>query len=344
VKTRHLALLVVCVGCMSCGSAESGRATNAAHSSAGLRLGKPVRLPAKVEDELVTASTLAAGNVLLLGTSGGDLYALDRDQAGAKPRRLASLSQKITDIAASPDGRMVGAVSVAGTAAVGPVAGTVRVGPLDISPMSVSFDGSGDRVAFGGFGVAVYDANTGQPTETYEQPMPAGGRSPYDEITFTKSGEVSAISAEGVDRWTPASPLAVGTTIGCECAAAASALSRDGATAAFGTADGHVVILDVGTGQIREDRTVSTNTNDHVFAVAVSGSGRRIVAFAASGKGLLWDQRLARATWRGRLIGKLNPSNASFVHENALKIDSQTGDSDDGTGFGLAPFLVRMSA
>jgi hypothetical protein len=342
VNARVVALLlVVCVSCCSCAAAESGRRTSTVQSDTQLTLGKPVKLRAKVHGELVTASTVAAGDVLLLGTSGGHLYAVDLHRAGAKPRRLATLSEKVYDVAASPDGLMVGAVSVGGSAAVGPVAGNVRVGTLDNAPQSVGFDASGDRVAFAGFGVAVHDAHTGSPIGSHEQPVGDGGRSAYTDVGFTKTGEIVAADDKGIDRWTPTSREAVGTTVECDCSSVA--FSGDATTIAFSTADGHLVIMDPSKGLVREDRTVTTDMSDRVTAVAMSDSGRRVAAFTLSGKGLLWDQRLGRITWRGRLAGKMLLTEASFVGENALTIGSQTDESDEGSGFGLAPFLVRFS-
>jgi WD40 repeat protein len=335
---------IVAIACLlaACGRDASTRHPSRPPSLSVVRLGRPSHLPTRVGDDLVTASALTSRDVVLLGTSAGNLYAVDRTKANATPRRLAHLSEKIMAVTSSSDGQFVAAVSVGGSAAVGLVHGLVRVGHLDTTPESVAFDDASDHVAFAGFGVQIYDAITGDFVASYAQPVSARGRSPYDAVAFMKGGQIIAASVEGADRWRAGSPRAIGQTIGCDCAADGVAVTPDGRTVVFGSADGHLVIVDVRSQLIREDRTVSVDPNDHVFAVGASITGHQIAAFAASGRGLIWDDRVRRVTWHGS-IARTFPTRVTFASETMLKLDNHTNESDNGTGFGLAGLLVPIT-
>jgi WD40 repeat protein len=233
-------------------------------------------------------------------------------------------------------------VSVDGDIAFGAIDRPMVVRRLDTYPASIAFDGATSQIAFAGFGVVVYDLSSGERRATYRQPLGPGGRGTYESVAFTPDGKIVAASLDGVDPWRVGDTRVSQGTIKCDCAADGVALSGDGQRAVFGTADGHVVVIDAQDGRVLTDRTVSADLDDHVFAVAASDDARIFVAFSASGAGLLWDQRARRVVWRGRLMNVF-PTRVAFSEDRALLVETQTNESDAGTGFGLAPWLVPLT-
>jgi WD40 repeat protein len=275
-----------------------------------------------------------------VGTSGGRVYAISGTRTGENP--LARLSGKVMAVALSNDARLAAAASVNGDIALGDTHSRLRVGQLDTPPGAVAFDSRGSQVAFAGFGVNVYDASTGHGRGNYRMPLGAGGRTDYEAVVLAPGGKIVAAATDGVDQWHVGSPSASRPTTTCDCVADGGALSGDGRRAIFGTADGHMVITDTRDGTVLTDKTVSPQVSDHVYAVASSTNGNLFAAFAASGKGLIWDQAAKRVVWRGRLK-HVFPTRVSFLDTHAILLESQTNESDTGTGFGLAPWLVPIT-
>ena len=307
-----------------------------------LRVNSLRPLQRTVAGEIVTASALMPSGELIAGTSAGHVYALARESRDNSPRLLVSLSGKIMAVAVSRDGTMSGAVSVDGGAAVGRTAGQVLKGGLSTSPASITFSPTGHQVAFGGFGVKTFDAATGAKTGDYAQPVGSGGRGTYGAIAFAGSHLLVAASVDGVDRWRIGSRDPTGATLSCSCGADGVGLSGDGRRAVFGTADGHMVIMDTTSRRVIADVTVSTNVEDHVYAVAADQSGRLVFGFSGSGTSAAWDGGKRRVVWRRNLSG-LSPSRADFVGYNEVLLQSQTTDGGSGTGFGLAPWVLPLS-
>lgn len=296
----------------------------------------------------MTASALAPSGALVAGTSAGHVYALARQRRDTTPRLLVALSGKILDVAVSPDGTLFAAASVDGGAALGRTSGQVLKGALTLSPASIGFDASAKHVAFGGFGVKTFDAATGAKTGDYAQPIGSGGRGTYEAIAFTRTRLLVAASVDGVDRWKLGYRDPMGSTLRCGCGADGVTLSQDGRRAVFGTADGHMIVMDTTSGQVVADVTVSSNLEDHVYAVATDERGRLAFGFAVSGASAAWDAGERRVVWRGNLrdVSPSNtefPTNADFVAHDEILIQSQTNKSDRGTGFGLAPWVLPLS-
>jgi hypothetical protein len=312
-------------------------------TTGGLHLGQPRMLWSKVHRELVTASAVAGqGTTVLDGTSAGNLYAVPPTGVATNQRPIARLSGKIIAVGLSRDGHMGAGASVSGDIAVGAIDGKMLTGRLEITPESVAFNRTGTQVAFGGSGVTVFDASTGATLGNYRQPLSPLGRDTYQDVAFAPDHRMVAAAYDGVDQWKVGQSRVTVPTVVCDCAPDGVALSGDGRFAIFGTADGHMTITEVASGRVIADRTVSTNLEDHVFAVAASSTGDAFAAFAASGAGLIWERHTHRVAWRGKLA-RLFPSHVSFVGHRALLIGSRTNESDAGTGFGLAPWLVPLS-
>jgi WD40 repeat protein len=306
------------------------------------------RLPAKVNGHLVTATALTRDGLLVVGTSAGEVYTAsasgkisDGRWTFSKTPRMR-LSGTIGTVRVSPDGRFVAAVS-GDQIALGDLRGGYGVTGSDMAE-SASFDSTGSQVAYGGFGVKVFDTRTGHLRATYKQPMSSGGRGTYEDVRFAPAGDrIIAVSAEGVDVWNVGTNKAASPTLTCGCAADGAVLSSDGSRAAFGTADGHMLIMETMSGRVLADRTVTHTTGDHVFAVAFSEDGDLVAGFSSTGAGVLWDNQKKRVIWQGNPKGIFEPTGVDFVGKNALLVRSQTNESDSGTGVGVASFLVHFS-
>src|ERR1700749_3405710 len=124
------------------------------------------RLPAKVNGHLVTATALPRDGLFVVGTSAGEVYTAsasgktpDGRWPFSKTPRMR-LSGNILTVRVSPDGRFVAAVSGDQIALGDLRGGGYGVTGSDMAE-SASFDPTGSKVAYGGFGVKVFDTRTG---------------------------------------------------------------------------------------------------------------------------------------------------------------------------------------
>lgn len=326
----------------SCDSTEGGTDTD--QSKEYLRLGGPIPLPSQVNGELVTASALGPDDLLVLGTSGGNVYTGKRKSFVSSTRPLGTLTERISSISIAKSGNFIAVSSAGGDIALARTGGKLyssKVNEGGVLP--TAFNEEGTRIAYGGFKVYEYEVETGNEIMVYEQPMLSGGRGQYLDLRIMEDGRVMAASVEGVDIWKN-KQTAEGTTITCECMADGVALSDNGKMSVFGTADGHLVVVDNSTRDILVDRTVATDSNDHVFATAASSDGRLIVGIASSGAALIWDVPKNTTAWQGKITVK-SPSRIQFVDgDRALLVESQTEQSDQATRSGMAPFLISLSS
>jgi hypothetical protein len=304
------------------------------------------RLPAEVNGHLITASTMMPGGILVVGTSGGEVYTASVLGKGgswifSKTAKMR-LSGKMLTVQVSSDDRFVAGVSL-DQIGLGELRGGYGAADSDMAE-SASFNPAASQVAYGGYGVKVFDTRTGRLRASYEQPTLSKGRTPYEDVRFAPAGDrVIAVGPEGVDVWKVGTKKAASPTLTCGCAAEDAVLSSDGSRAAFGTADGHMLVMDTRNGSVLADRTVTLVAGDHVYAVAFSEDGGLVVGFSSTGAGVLWDIQKKRVIWQGNLKG-IFPSKVKFVGKNALLVGSQTNQSDSGTGFGVAPYLAHFSS
>jgi WD40 repeat protein len=250
--------------------------------------------------------TETAGGELLIGTETGDVYMTPMPTA-AKPvimpsKPAATLPERVSDLAMSADGNLAAATSVVDGSVV-LLYGDEGTGSdvFQTEYHSVSISPDGQWLALAGFGVMTLGAKADNPPTHHIQPMLDGGRGEYEDVAFTATGAVAAVSLEGVDVWPLRSPVSKGATRSCGCAARGLRLSDDGRRAIFGTADGHLVIMNVQTGDLLVDRTVSTRHNDIVWAVDFNADGTLAAAVSTDGKVLVWDVKRDATAWRGRV-------------------------------------------
>jgi WD40 repeat protein len=303
--------------------------TTQAVAEKNLRPDTYIGLPERLGSDPVTTTAVAPNGAYAVGTKAGQVYRGQVDDPRATSVvPILHLTDQVSDVTITADGSNVAAVAFDGSIGLtrqnaGPLGGKLP----DLFPESVTFNSDGSRVAFGGFGVWVFNARTGAVLGSYEQPMLDSGRGVYEAVAFGTDGQIVAVDSEGVDVWHQedtgrilGDKKAVGATRRCHCAADGVGLSSDGHRAAFGTSDGHVIVMDSYSGQVITDRTVSAERGDHVFAVALTDEGRIAAAAAASsGTGLLWDSDDQRTLWRGQLPSGVDQ--LSFVEDDALLLE-----------------------
>lgn len=317
--------------------------TGSPTGGAPLTVGPAQDVAHEVEGELVTASTLTAdGRGVVVGTSAGRVHVLAMGEVTARRPPLVELAGRIDNIVISPDGRQIVIRSHEGDLAFGPVGGELFV--VDVEAFgATAFDPTGFRIAVTGPGAMVIDTGTGRIVRVHEPA--AGTDGGYGAVAVTQLGDVVALRDGGTDTWADGSPTAVQRPLDCGCAVSSATISPDGAWVGFGTADGHLIVMDTVTGRVLADETVSTAPNDRVRAVAAADDGGLLIGVSQTGRGLVWDTRMHGVGWRGAFPGR-SPMYARFVEsDRAVLFSEQVAVGGyTGSGFRIVSSLVRLSS
>ncbi|MDN5932873.1 MAG: hypothetical protein L0I24_17705, partial [Pseudonocardia sp.] len=213
-----------------------------------------------VPGELITAFALSPdGRTVVVGTDVGRVHALDRAGGTVRGSPLTELGEPITGVTLWPDGQTIVVDAEQGDRVYGSFDGAAFVVD-DLDATAVAFDRAGARIAFlGSDVVVVVDRDAGLIEATYDVPADSSGHTGF---TFAPGGGVVALRDNGTDTWTGTAPTAVSRPLDCACAIAGSEIVPGGALAVFGTADGHLMVLDTVTGQVVADETVTVAPND----------------------------------------------------------------------------------
>ena len=299
-------------------------------SADSFKLGAPVPLmePGSPPQTKVTITETAGGQILI-GTETGDIYMTPLPPVGEQvmipPQPIATLPERVSDLAMSADGDLYAAISVVDGSFI---LASAEVDMTDGEPFqseysNVAISPDGKLLALAGFGVTTFELHANSAPTDHTQPMLDGGRGTYEDVAFIGTDAVVAVSVEGADVWPLNSPVTEGPTRSCACAARGLRLSDDGRRAVFGTADGHLVIMDVETGDLLVDRTVSARPNDIVWAVDFNTDGTLATAVSSAGEVLVWDLNRDAAAWRGKVplesVARVyfTPSSDALVFESA---------------------------
>ncbi|MFF7457166.1 WD40 repeat domain-containing protein [Kitasatospora sp. NPDC008115] len=338
VRVRTITLLLACLAAIAVGIGVA-RWQSDAPPATGTAGGGPddarytlaeVSLP---EDDAgrIIASAALGENLVLVGTSKERVYYVDRAHGGVAKPMTATLGQ-VRSIRVSADG---------GTAAVLSQEGALRImnlsreTPTDLTIDPLEGPGAlspgGDLFVFGSFELTVVDAADGRTSTLPEKPVPDGGRSAYEDWAVTGDGLVRAASLEGVDTWDPADPDRAGETIGCACEARSVRFNGDGSLAAFGTADGHEVVVDLTTGRVLADKTVAVGDFTIIWTATVLGDGRRAAAGTPSGVAV-WDVGARRTVWEHTFPGYRVEEVGAVPNSDALLIRTIARKESEGGG------------
>ncbi|MFJ7345798.1 WD40 repeat domain-containing protein [Streptomyces sp. NPDC101110] len=253
-------------------------------------------LPTTGQDR-VTAVTAISQRLFVLGTSAGKVHLVSLNDAAA-PQFLTSVPGGVEDLHVSRDSSTVAAVSDTGfIRAVKIRGGAPKDFKIDPYEAAGNLSRSGRTFVYGQFDIHLVNVATGLSIAYPDKPPPDGGRTAYEDWAVTDNGRLLAASLEGVETWRTGNPRYTAKPATCQCAANGVRLSDDGQLAIFGTADGHAVTVDVETRTVLHDKTVSALPNDHIFEVAVLGSGRYYAAGTSFSRAVIWEAEKQQTVW-----------------------------------------------
>jgi hypothetical protein len=208
--------------------------------SDSLKLGTPVPLiePGNARQAEVTITETAGGQILI-GTETGEVYITPLPSVAEPvmipPQPIATLPERVSDLAMSAHGDLYAAISVVDGSFVFASVDEDMTGSdafqTEYSNVSISPDGQ--LLALAGFGVTTLEVNSDTPPTDHTQPMLEGGRGMYEDVAFIGTSAVAAVSVEGADVWPLSSSVTEGPTRSCGCAARGLRLSDDGRRAPF---------------------------------------------------------------------------------------------------------------
>lgn len=340
-------------------------------------------LPSRIGSEIVTASAISASGRIVLGTSAGRIYTSSTASANSQHFNpfSTSLSGKVLTVKISANGVLIGAISAQDDIAWGQWGSNLRIIPGDdsgsASPRitrvihqaesylypsgSIAFDHQGRHIAFGQSDVRVYDMATRDLVASYKPHLGVHGHGDYGAVSFSSDDtKIVAIADGSVDTWTLADPKSPPTSVKCGCPVSSVSLSGDGRRAAFGTADGHLIVIDSGSGKFLLDTAVTSAPRDSVSAVAISPDGELVVGIASKGLGSIWngaDGENGTVVWRGSVEGSSRREwsfkwrdnvparqalRAQLSGSKELLLERMTHDTTESAAFGLAPFLTSL--
>jgi hypothetical protein len=274
-------------------------------ASFSLRLDPPSPLidPSITQENQILRFESEAGK-WLVGTMSGGVYVTQLPQAGQSvslPQEpAATLSAGVQDLAVSPTTDRYAAISSSNELVVGTSDAAYTwwpPGPIHVDLVEFSPDGS--QLAVAGADVEIIDLSTGDFLGTHERPETQPPQ--YEDLVISPSGAVIATSTDGVDVWRAGSRTTDGPTRWCNCEGMGSSLSQDGSRAAFGTGDAHLVVLDIQSGDVLLNKTVSLLPQDGISAVSMNADNTLAVAISRQGETLVWDLPGNKAAWRGKL-------------------------------------------
>ncbi|MFJ9012877.1 WD40 repeat domain-containing protein [Streptomyces canus] len=250
-----------------------------------------------VGQDRVTAVAAISQRLLVLGTSAGKVRLVSLDNATA-PQLLISVPGGVEDLLVSRDRSTVAAVSDTGfMRAVKIRGGTPKDFKIDPDEAAGTLGRSGQTFVYGNFDIHLVNVATGLSIVYPDKPSPEGGRTAYEDWAVTDDGRLLAASLEGVETWRTENPRYTTKPATCQCAANGVKLGDDGKLAIFGTADGHAVTVDVKTRTVLHDKTVSALPEDHIFEVAVLGSGQYYAAGTSSSRAVIWEAEKQQTVW-----------------------------------------------
>lgn len=263
-----------------------------ASRSRSVKIGHPAKLFSSVHGEKVTVVRPTPGGELAIGTYSGKVYLASMSEARMRRfRQVAGLSLPVRDIAISSDGKSIAALfndwTTAQVAVYRPGHAVTVIQVLDPSEADViGLDEGAGKVAVGAFDVTVYDVVTSRVLWTLTFPPLEGGSSAASSIAFKSNGDIVMLASEGVQ---VARPGRTGITMGlCGCDSLEEVLDPSTDHAIFKSRSGHLIVIDVNTGETVADKTLSADHEDY-FYISVDRVGRRVLAAASSGRFVLWD-------------------------------------------------------
>lgn len=262
---------------------------------------KTVEIPSSIHTEEITAATLSGKGLLALGTAKGHVLILDKDFRPWRDGMEVSVgTSEISDLTFSSNG-----TTVAGVMNKFPFVWHLGDQKPIYIPVSVDFpkvalSADGHLLALANFNVAVIDLKR-RTIIKLERKMEAGGLSQYDAVAFTSgSALVIGAAAEGIDAWNIESGKNV-QHWSCGCDSNGISISRTGGLAAVGTKGAHVLLWDLATAKLLEEKTISLEVGDHVYGTTVDLTGTLVAAGSASGSVAVWDTRSGAIVGRSQI-------------------------------------------
>ncbi|MFF9090486.1 hypothetical protein ACF1BE_29655 [Streptomyces sp. NPDC014991] len=180
-----------------------------------------------------------------------------------------------------------------------------------------SLDRSGRFFVYGEFELTLVNLRTGS-VRLYQEYSGGVPSSEYDDWSITTDHRIVAAKFEGIDIRHVADTEHASQSVTCECAPAAVSLSPSGRFAVFGTADGHMVAIDLKRGS-RAEKTITTEPGGGIGEVAASDLGRFFAAVTPRGRLTIWDVNGEHVTFlrtfHGESVRKITavPGGESFL-------------------------------
>ncbi|MFI6013297.1 TolB family protein [Streptomyces sp. NPDC051243] len=311
-RLRVLVLVIACVAAAGIGVGVSRWQSDgrpAADTAGDARASRPpervgytlteVTLP----DGVGGISTTAAldEDRVLAGTGAGNVYSIDFSKGPTAARELlTTLPGEVRSIEVSADGRSIAVLSRGDEVGkdtlrvMNPSGGAATDFVVDGIQGRGALSPDGRLFVHGSFDLTVLNLVTGK-TEVLRRPPPTKDQSltGYEDWAVTEDGLVRAASEQGVDTWDASDGKRIGGTISCGCDIYRVSLNEPGNLAGIATAGGHAVVLDLTSGRVVAEKTITDG--GVINSSAVLGDGQRAVAAAAGV--VVWGVKGRRTLW-----------------------------------------------
>ncbi len=329
--------LGVCIALLLLVVTNRGDQSSSEPATFSSQVGPPILLldADHFHDDEITSYAVNAGQ-FVLGTASGNVFVAPLssppEMLNVPDQPVATLPGRVNDVSVHPFGGIYAALSpVEDTVTLATSDGTYFQGPLGSMSNVIEFSSDGTRFAVAGFDVFVFNVFSGEGPITYTSdfPPPPGGGWPYEDVVFSSDGSLIAASPTGIDVWENGSEKTDGEARTCDCSSSNVNLTDNGKLAAFGTSDGHLVVVEVESGEVLVNKTISTRPLDGVTA-SVNGSGNLVVGISLHGEILLWDMQANAVAWRGELPLKSSFRVQFAANDEALVIHAEKDDSTSG--------------
>jgi WD40 repeat protein len=258
------------------------------------------------------------GHRIATGRSDGALQLWDADTGAQIGQAMIGHTSRVTGLVFSPDGRQIATANLDGTLRLwNATVGQPMRGPEWVSQVAFSPDGQ-RAAASGDTALQQWDVNTGEPLPA----LTLAGRGAH-WFSYVDGGRIVTAAEDGTVQVRDANTgQPAGPPVHIEIPAGdfRFAFARDGHRLASGEYDdGTVQLWDVATGRsMGQPMTVKPSSGSHVYSLAFSPDGHRLVA--GYGDGLrLWNTNTTQSD--GTVMGGLvNPVFAVAFSRDATTV------------------------